>query len=153
MSCFIVAKAHIAAMVQYALDNGIIDIGQADATGLELWRENHHSYNYRYPTDAEAIPNDYTHERTPAVTPLMAGKLAACWDYQSCEHPAFQQSQAYRIGKAIECDALRRLGTADLWKVPGVDALPWALDSVDQLPPPVSIKRTAREMSLFSLMM
>jgi hypothetical protein len=61
-------------------------------------------------------PYEYT-DPGYRMTIAEAFKLISCYEYQSCEHPEWGDSQAKRV-----CDALKdRLGM----KVPGWNAAPW----------------------------
>jgi len=68
-------------------------------------------------TDAEyLIPFQFNLSYNPP-TPVQTLKLLSCYEYQSCEHPEWETSEAYAF-----CQALRH-GTID--RLPGYDEAPW----------------------------
>ncbi|WP_189168085.1 hypothetical protein [Pilimelia anulata] len=94
----------------------------ADAVGAMLLAENAASINYRYPNDEPERPTGYRWTRVPVPGPLVVLKAIDCFDYQACEHPGRETSQAWRF-----CDALRRkmirqlpgYSAADGWEYTG----------------------------------
>lgn len=99
-----------------------------DETGLMLWQECLTSVAYRYPNEPEAeLPGPvddgprfgYTHPLTlpRQINPVDVLSAIRCYEYQSCEHPGWEESRA----KAF-CDALTSLAIACL---PGYDKAPW----------------------------
>ncbi|HTJ71322.1 MAG TPA: hypothetical protein VL551_27525 [Actinospica sp.] len=133
MSAFIVTKQHIDAMVTGGLprrgDTGwirwddpvetgrthILNQDSADRAGSLLWQENRISVNHRY-HDGDEIDVIYTFQRQ-GHSPVVVLKLIDCYEYQSCEHPAWKESQAKRL-----CDQLRKQVIS---KLPGYDEAPW----------------------------
>lgn len=101
----------------------------ADAVGQMLVDECVKSVSYRYqddkvtnlpgPCDAYwLIPYKYEHpfrHRTP--TPVEALKLINCYEYQSCEHPEWEDSEAY-----LFCESLK---SSMIGMLPGYDDAPW----------------------------
>lgn len=96
-----------------------LDVGNADRVGQMLWNENYASVNHRY-NEAEE-PEVFTHLRPRhRLTFAEAFKAINCYEYQSCEHPGWEGSNA----KAF-CDAL----TARLiYTLPGYDEAPWGIE-------------------------
>jgi hypothetical protein len=112
VSAWIVSKTHIDALVQAGIEREMVRPDEADEFGRMLWGENLASIHYRYPDTVEngnyPGPNDfrdsdvdtYTYEpldgeagislRAEAVVNAAAG----CYDYQSCEHPGYENSKA-----------------------------------------------------------
>lgn len=85
-----------------------------DYLGRLLWTENVRSIHYRYPDtqDGGTYPGPldfsageamgYRHrEHGYVLTPLEAIHACDCLDYQSCEHPEWRTSEAYRALQAI----------------------------------------------------
>ena len=87
----------------------------ADYAGRILWTENVKSIHYRYPDTIEEggdYPGHvdfsagdalgYTHtDHGYVLTPLEAIHACDCLEYQSCEHPEWKTSEAYRCLQAI----------------------------------------------------
>jgi hypothetical protein len=135
MSAWIVTNDHIAAMVELAIGGGADadrvywdELG--DGHGKQVGRfaddrqrigqilvdENHRSINHRYPGDDDSgtyRQPDYLQNPT-AVEGI---KIVHCYRYQSCEHPGWETSPAYRLCEAI----LEKLAH----QIPGYDAAPW----------------------------
>ena len=150
MSAFIVSKSHIDAMLRAALAKQLLgdvprwrrpDLGNsfckldyytADRAGQMLIDENVKSVCHRYgesvasdnlpgPTEAYwRTPYIYrlTNKHTP--TPVEALKLISCYEYQSCEAPSWNNSEAYNF-----CQALREFLIPML---PGYNEAPWGWD-------------------------
>jgi hypothetical protein len=113
----------------------------ADEFGAILWAENVLSVRYRYPDEDPdslpgtvgddgrgewSVPYRYTwphNQRRP--TAVEALKLLLCLEYQSCEHPEWRQSEAFRI-----CEALK---DSIIGALPGYSAAPWEWDPVGAL--------------------
>lgn len=96
-----------------------------DEIGDMLVRECVRSVSYRY-QDNDDLPGPiepyylapYAYERPPHCPTAVEGlKLIACYEYQSCEHPQWETSQAKRF-----CDALR---SSLIDALPGYDDAPW----------------------------
>src|SRR5581483_9476890 len=94
----------------------------ASDVGQMLWTENHKSLRHRY-TDADeswpAEQYDFA-EIHGRLDPVVVLKAIDCYEYQSCEHPEWEESAAYSL-----CDALRRVAIA---RLPGYESAPWGLD-------------------------
>lgn len=149
MSAFIVGKEHIDYLVHAArhtdtryrnhgatLDARVTD--HADIIGRLLWQENVASVAYRYADSAfldgtlSGLPGpcDFDHETlnlyacpvwAPPFNPVVALKALQCYEYQSCEHPTWRESDAFRF-----CEALKDTLIAYL---PGYDAAPWEIEA------------------------
>ncbi len=142
MSAFIVGEAHIRFMVNaglymgsrsermdwYVLDgeghllkSGRLRFENVDEIGTMLWRENIASVRNRYPVGDLPGPVDldvesayvHTHNAYP-IDPLRVLGAVACYEYQSCEHPGWYQSEARAFCHALRMRAIRAL--------PGYDA-------------------------------
>lgn len=90
----------------------------ADRVGAMLWNENKASVDHRYQEANEREVYDFTPSRV--TDPVTILKSLACYEYQSCEHPAWEASEA----KAF-CEALR---DAVITMLPGYDAAPWGIE-------------------------
>lgn len=92
MSAWLVTKAHIDAIVQTAIVEGLATMEGADDLGAALWLENHRSLHARY---GDPIPEkiDYTYEGIESpLDPVKVYTLLRCYDYQTCEHDAWHDS-------------------------------------------------------------
>lgn len=104
-----------------------------DELGEMLTLENLRSINYRYPDtfgNAEDTPRDgevfwpepYRFERHGyTMTPAEALNAIDCYEYQACEHPEWNESEAKRF-----CEALR---SALISCIPGWRDAPWGWNS------------------------
>ena len=95
---------------------------EAERIGQMLMRENRLSVNYRYgESEAEDL---YTFE-PPAMTvhvePVVILKTIDCFEYQSCEHPGWEDSEAHAFCQALRRRMIRRL--------PGYAEAPWEIGS------------------------
>jgi hypothetical protein len=146
MSAFIVGKPHIDALVTVAVHgpkdgegrwdsfryyyhdgkSHDVNTAAANAIGSMLWQENYASVEYRYPdtadlpgpcdlTAAEVLTYHWQKTRIPTIAEAI--KALDCYEYQSCEHPGWETSQA----KAF----IARLTDALTSVLPGYDAAPW----------------------------
>jgi hypothetical protein len=107
----------------------------ADRVGAMLWSENVRSVAHRYaeagapeswetlcdlPGPADFSPMDvaaYKHRNGPVLAPVRVLKACDGYEYQSCEHPDWEQSEA-----CAYLDALRR---AMIRALPGYDSADW----------------------------
>lgn len=117
MSAWIVSAHHIDALAYAAVKRNILycfrklsERCESPAkVGRILLAQCVRSVRLRYPDlpdhdlpGSDARPENYTY-RTPArFTPVALVKAVDCLDYQSCEDPAWAESEAYAI-----CEALR----------------------------------------------
>ena len=137
MSAWVVSELHISAIVGFAYhycpDSHIFRLRKEapevvpDVIGQILLDENYKSVNYRYPDDTPGwgrFHYEWDLSRLP-VNPVAVLSLIACLEYQSCEHPEWEQSEAHAILKTIKAIAIRQL--------PGYDKYPWAIDDSEGL--------------------
>ncbi|WP_280423700.1 hypothetical protein [Nocardia carnea] len=97
MSAFVVGNAHIDVLVNAIAQYGIAgkDAGRSvyRQLGQLLWDENVRSVDHRY--QQSTLPERYVLHTTEAVLdPLAVPKVIDCYQYQSCEHPAWADSDA-----------------------------------------------------------
>lgn len=131
MSAFLVDPRHIDYMINGALKLGIggfalklgavkLDYMTASKIGTDLWAENFRSVNYRYGGNDASL--EYQHsafaKRLP-FDPVVLLKAVDCYEYQTCEHPGWEKSDARRF-----CAGLRSLAIASL---PGYKDAPWGI--------------------------
>jgi hypothetical protein len=97
---------------------------QADRIGQILMRENRLSVNHRYnENEVEDIYSFTPIKGTVRVNPVMILKAIDCYEYQSCEHPGWEGSEAHAF-----CEALRR---RMIRRLPGYDEAPWEVGRPD----------------------
>lgn len=129
MSAWIVSKKHIDYMVTAMVAHGLSTRAGADDLGRLLWKENLKSVAYRYPDDGDGDrpgPNDfrdgdvdaYVYEETPLLKGGALAKTLACYAYQSCEHPEWEDSLAASLVKQLR----KQLGNVPY---DDDDATPW----------------------------
>lgn len=131
MSAYLVDYKTIQALVQFAARpeygspasyywNGerflITDESQI---GQILWSENNRSVNYRY-DEQKPNPNyKHTHSYRLTPPPLHIIKLCDCLDYQSCETPDWNTTEAHAVLQYIRERAIHEL--------PGYEDAPWGV--------------------------
>lgn len=133
MSAWVVSKSHIDVLVSalgafkvtHSLGRNPDEIGRA------LWRENVASVSFRYDLPNrdddrrdelkgyEADIAAYKFRELHELKPGAVAKLAHCFDYQSCEHDAWEDSPS----KAAITRLLDRLTHS----LPGYEAAPWGV--------------------------
>ena len=94
----------------------------ADEVGRMLWKQNYESVNYRYdeePTVEAKQP--YTYEPVPEdeMDILDAIKLTLSYEYQSCETPDWEYTEAYRFAESLIRELIHR--------IPGMDKAKWSI--------------------------
>ena len=147
MSAFVVDRGHIWYLVQAAVSRmcreprmswyheekhrtvsstereGLAEVGQM------LWDENVRSVKYRY-DDCDELPGpigcDYQYGRHNGcalprlrVEPVQVLKACDCFEYQSCEHPGWEESEAHSFLEALRRKAWHAL--------PGYDDARWEI--------------------------
>ena len=106
-----------------------VDLLNASEVGDMLVRECVRSVHYRY-DDSEELPGPddaYWTEpyRFPTYVRMGPGPAAwlakqiACYEYQACEHPEWDGSEAHALCEAMRLQILRTL--------PGYEAAPWGI--------------------------
>lgn len=92
----------------------------AHAVGQMLWDENAASIAYRYHSHDEEPVVYGRHQRSRhPVTAAAIFNACDCYEYQSCEHPGWETSQAKVFVESLRSAAMRI--------VPGYDQQPWGL--------------------------
>lgn len=104
-------------------------LAEADRIGFMLATENVASVCYRYDDDSADMYEDmlsYEYGRGPvyAMTCVEALKALSFLEYQSCEHPGWETSEAKRFCEAVRDSVIHAL--------PGMDAAPWGWD-IDEI--------------------
>jgi hypothetical protein len=139
MSAYIVGKPHIDAMVRLAVRHQVrwYDGKQfhdarveMDSLGQKLVDQNVKSVEYRYqdseltklpgPTNSSwLIPYNYNPFGGRIPTPLEGLKIVSCYEYQSCEDPGWEASEARSFCQALThhlIDALPGYDAAAGWE-------------------------------------
>lgn len=111
MSAFIVDKHHIDHIVTTANRWEMREANTPDELGRTLWTENVKSVAYRYsePTDMTEAAEYRWPVFGRVLKPVEALKAINCLEYQSCEHPAWQTSEARRFCESFKAEAIGRL--------------------------------------------
>jgi hypothetical protein len=83
-----------------------------------LWNENAKSVASRY---RDAPPEPFPGRGQAAQRPTIVEglKLIACYEYQSCEHDGWEQSNARQLCRELRSELIHAL--------PGYDEAPWGL--------------------------
>lgn len=99
MSAYICSDKHIATIaIAYTR---LIGGDDAQALADELLAENIRSVNYRYREDTPVEPCDLSEHEADTRTPPELVALCECLDYQSCEHPEWETSNAHQLLELI----------------------------------------------------
>ncbi len=140
MSAFVVNKGHIDAMVRLATVGQVTWLSKGadgscvwrkasddqDALGQMLLDECVKSVAYRYegsddlpgPIDAYwKQPYSYSPLGGRMPTPVEGLKLVRCYEYQSCEHPGWKESDADNFCQSLTAHLMSTL--------PGYEEAPW----------------------------
>jgi hypothetical protein len=128
MSAFVVSTSHVNALIRNlevhdrplfdALGRSLLGVTNGDTArigtgmGKALLRENVRSVNWRYLERGRA-PRFVYAPAGDVPSDIAAVKLADCLDYQSCEHPGWVKSKAYRLLVNLRESALRRVAGLD----------------------------------------
>ncbi len=142
MSAFVVSPAHIDYLVQSAITLNRLDYGSvrfhgervenctATEVGAALLAANITSVSYRYPDSSiddlpgsiptpAAIDYRYRHSQYMPYNPVHVLSALACYEYQSCEHPSWETSEAHAFCERLRGAAIRHL--------PGYSDAPWEI--------------------------
>ena len=114
----------------------------AETWGATLLAENRRSVNHRYDEDEIEEPYVFT-EYAGSFKPAAILKALDCYEYQSCEHPGWEASEAHSF-----CEALR---SRMIHQLPGYADAPWEVHNASdvmtgeaiQLRQPVRFRRSA----------
>lgn len=106
MSCVIVSKKHIDLLVDalFAYEVATPEMGDSDQIGGTLWSENYRSFNFRYGECRRRPAYKFSDRevRDLARQPMTVFKSISCYEYQSCDHDAWEKSKAYNWMKSLE---------------------------------------------------
>lgn len=102
-----------------------LTIETANQVGAMLAAENRRSVDHRY--NETELEDFYTFTRypgsgTPGLDPVQVLKAIACYEYQSCEHPEWETSEAHEFCRALRHRTIDRLPGYDeaAWEIPPV---------------------------------
>lgn len=138
MSCWIVTTGHVDAIVQALVTEQIIPAEEATATGKLLIAANNKSFSFNYEGRYDHELNDVDSYRFRGVEaplrPWGVYKQARCYDYQSCDAPDWEQSQAFRLVRTLREILELRLDVGPLDAVgKHWNSEPWGIDSIEEL--------------------
>ncbi len=98
---------------------------EADRIGQMLMRENRLSVNHRYgESQVEGIYAYGLRRPDGKVRQVVILKGLDAYEYQSCEHPGWETSEAFAFCQALRRRMIRRL--------PGYDQAPWEIHAREQ---------------------
>lgn len=132
MSAWMVTKAHIDAMVQSLLNEGLLDAARPDQDptiiGKLLWEENWKAFNIRYEgryLDDRPDIEGYVFEGTDKpLNPIAINTLIACYHYQCSEYDECDQQPGWQLLAFLQ----GVLGVSD-----GLERGPWGIDSIEEV--------------------
>jgi hypothetical protein len=108
MSAFLVTERHVMtlanAVSKHCSERRSLTQGEVEHVANTLWAENNKSVNYRYKrrNKTPVLTGDYPMGDKDYMQLTQLYKLARCYGYQSCEHPTYEKSKAYKIIKDLE---------------------------------------------------
>ena len=135
MSAWIVSEKHITVLVNalFKYEVATPEMGTAQEMGQVLWQENFTSVNYLYGKQ-EACPV-YQYQPSPSLAavvrkPIVLYKQLCCYQYQTCEHPAWERSKAHLWTETL-CKVLeKRTGQSGgrMHESAEYENAPWGID-------------------------
>lgn len=135
MSAFQVTESHIGAILRWYLTDcpphlrsswrGFMSPNPNDADDMmnALAAENAQSVAYRYPgisTEPVLAADNVRLSRYAKLAPVAVIKACQCLEYQSCEHPTWDKSDAKYLLEQIQSAAIASL--------PGYSQAAWAIE-------------------------
>lgn len=138
MSAWIVSQNHIRLLVEALYKYEVVPNNTTpDHIGRVLWRENFRSVNYRY-EEHNLLP-PFTHDSEARASWMFPSpdqgiirdlvrntallyKQICCYNYQSCQHPGWESTQAYALMAALR-KAVEKHGQPDY-----DTTAPWGID-------------------------
>ena len=123
MSAYMVSKKHVCVVANARDDGG--KVSDKVKTAKLLWAENKKSIEYRYsdncddmmPKNMRITKADF--KNLPGQSPVELIKACHCLDYQSCEHPEWEDSEARQI--------LLRIVDTESQRVEGYEQAAWGI--------------------------
>jgi hypothetical protein len=123
MSAYIVSDRHINTLASWAEFHKVYCCGgnvQAEMAAALLYAANVESVNYRYKEGTETLYSGFEPQPPDRHTPIEIARLCDSLEYQSCEHPGYEASQAAKLLAAIKFKAVTLL--------PGYATAPRSID-------------------------
>src|SRR6185437_13731070 len=108
----------------------------AETWGATLLAENRRSVNHRYNEDEFEAPYTFT-KYDGHFSPVAILKAISCYEYQSCEHPGWEASEAHDFCEALRARMIRKLD--------GYEQAAWEINTPSQAfnGQPVKVRRFA----------
>lgn len=100
MSAWVVEQGHIDVLVNGLAQYRLITPANMQAVGQTLLHENYLSVNYRYGED-DSTPAYQLRVTEASLDPRHLVAAIGCYEYQSCEHPAWADSDAHALMLAL----------------------------------------------------
>lgn len=97
----------------------------AETWGAVLVAENRRSVNHRYAEDEIEAPYVFSDYSASTFKPEAILSALSCYEYQACEHPGWEASEARAF-----CDALRH---RMIRMLPGYSDAPWEVTDASQV--------------------
>ena len=127
MSAYVVSNKHICALLaatehykfhynetlRYAYNGQTYDLKDKRRAGQVLLDQNFKSVNYRYDENSAGV---FRYSPSPKIPVTHVLNLCLGYEYQACENPEWDTSEAYRIIQAIKDHCIQFL--------PGIDSAP-----------------------------
>lgn len=115
MSAFICSDRHISTLVYYYGTNvNLLVYDEIIKIAKVLLKENVKSVNYRYNAKYKTKLKSFDPKTSCSLVELY--KLANCWEYQTCEHPNHEKSNAWKIIQALKLNILDKLIQSDKFR-------------------------------------
>ena len=114
MSAFVVPNTHITVLAAFIVRQNLSAGRSVKEIGEILLNENIESIRTRYPNDRMNFRGFEIDEDAAFVhsSPVQIVKAADCLEYQSCEHDAYWESEAYKLTKAAYDAAMQLVNDA-----------------------------------------
>lgn len=94
-----------------------ITLDTAEQTGQMLWAENRRSVNHRYAEEEWEEVYQFE-ELGNEVDPITVLNAISCYEYQSCEHPDWEKSEAFAYCRALKDRCISILTqNDDTWEI------------------------------------
>ena len=125
MSAFLCSETHLSTLAfelacrDLADNDNDVRVTERDIL-KSLLRTNLDSLKARYPDSDDSDDLGYKFNPEKGLPPIQVYKLAACYEYQSCEHEGWESSQEKKWMESLKASAIERS--------PDYQAAEWSLD-------------------------